>query len=197
MDIYLEIFGYIGTALVVISMLMTSVVKLRVINMCGGVISTVYSICYSAWAIVVMNIILIIINFSQVVIYYKNANNLTPVRVSPDDSVLLYFLDSNLKSTDASSALKREECERVYLIYSHNEIAGAIAGDIIGDSFSAVFCFAQSKYSLAPLVEILLSHLSSEGITRLKFSDTNAKIGLSRLDRTVLDGTVTFSLPKG
>ena len=41
-NIYLEIFGYIGTALVIISMMMTSVLKLRIINMCGGVISLIY-----------------------------------------------------------------------------------------------------------------------------------------------------------
>ena len=62
MNIYLEIFGYIGTILVIISMMMTSLTKLRVINMCGAVISTVYSIAHGAWAIVVMNVCLFAIN---------------------------------------------------------------------------------------------------------------------------------------
>ena len=66
-NIYLEIFGYIGTALVIISMMMTSVLKLRVINICGGVISAIYSVFYGAWAVVIMNICLIIINIFQVI----------------------------------------------------------------------------------------------------------------------------------
>ncbi len=62
MDLYLEIFGYIGTALVVISMMMTSINKLRIINICGSIISTIYSIINCVWPIVIMNICLIIIN---------------------------------------------------------------------------------------------------------------------------------------
>ena len=40
---WIEIFGYIGSALVVVSMLMTSVVKLRVINTVGSLISGTYA----------------------------------------------------------------------------------------------------------------------------------------------------------
>ena len=44
MDIYLEIVGYIGTILVVVSMMMSSLTKLRIVNICGSIISTVYAI---------------------------------------------------------------------------------------------------------------------------------------------------------
>ena len=39
----IEIFGYIGCIFVIVSMLMTSVVKLRVINTVGSSISAVYA----------------------------------------------------------------------------------------------------------------------------------------------------------
>ena len=39
-----ELVGYFGSALVLLSFLMTSVVKLRIINMAGGVICTIYSL---------------------------------------------------------------------------------------------------------------------------------------------------------
>ncbi len=64
--IFIEVFGYIGTALVIISMMMTSLLKLRVINISGGIISAIYSAYYGAWAVVVMNICLIIINIFQI-----------------------------------------------------------------------------------------------------------------------------------
>ena len=62
MNIYLEFFGYIGTALVILSMTMKSINKLRAINIAGGTISAIYSAIISAWPIVVMNICLISIN---------------------------------------------------------------------------------------------------------------------------------------
>ncbi len=65
MNIYLEIFGYIGTALVIISMMMKSINKLRIFNISGAVISMIYSALVSAWPIVVMNACLIAINSYQ------------------------------------------------------------------------------------------------------------------------------------
>lgn len=61
-SIYLEIFGYIGTALVVISMMMTSITKLRIVNMSGSVISAIYAGICGTWPIVVMNVSLFMIN---------------------------------------------------------------------------------------------------------------------------------------
>lgn len=67
MNIYLEIFGYIGTTLVVISMMMSSLTKLRIINICGSIISTIYSIICNTWPIAVMNISLILINLFHLI----------------------------------------------------------------------------------------------------------------------------------
>ena len=74
MNLYLEIFGYIGTILVIISMMMSSIIKLRFINISGSIISTIYSIINGVWPIVVMNICLIIINTYHLIKYYYNKN---------------------------------------------------------------------------------------------------------------------------
>lgn len=68
--IFLEVFGYIGTALVIISMMMTSVVKLRIINMCGGLISLIYAVLCNTWPVVVLNAFLISINMYHTVKYF-------------------------------------------------------------------------------------------------------------------------------
>lgn len=65
MNIYLELFGYLGTALVLLSMMMTSVVKLRIINMTGSVISAIYAALSNTWPVVLLNLGLIIINTVQ------------------------------------------------------------------------------------------------------------------------------------
>ena len=60
--ILIEIFGYIGSALVVISMLMSSIVKLRVVNTIGSIVSGTYALIVGAFPLVLMNGCLIIIN---------------------------------------------------------------------------------------------------------------------------------------
>ena len=51
----IEMVGYAGSVLVVISMLMTSVVKLRVVNMTGAVIFTVYALLIRSYPTALRN----------------------------------------------------------------------------------------------------------------------------------------------
>lgn len=72
--ILLEIFGYLGSFLVVISMTMRNVIKLRILNMCGSVISTTYSIIVGAWPIVAMNVAIFSINLYHIITEKIHAN---------------------------------------------------------------------------------------------------------------------------
>ncbi len=67
MNIFLEVFGYIGTALILLSMMMTSVVKLRIVNMTGSLISIIYAALNNTWPVVILNTGLIIINAFQLI----------------------------------------------------------------------------------------------------------------------------------
>ena len=72
-EIILEIFGYIGTVLVVFSMMMKSINKLRIINVCGSVISAIYSAIIGTWPIFLMNICLIAINLFHLIYDASNS----------------------------------------------------------------------------------------------------------------------------
>ncbi len=65
--LFMEIVGYAGTAFVVVSMLMTSVTKLRVVNMCGSTLGLLYGIATATWPNVLLNATLIVINLIQLV----------------------------------------------------------------------------------------------------------------------------------
>ena len=60
--ILLEGLGYLGTILTLMSMMMTSVVKLRTWSAIGSFISMVYAIICGAWPVVFLNVGLIVIN---------------------------------------------------------------------------------------------------------------------------------------
>ena len=63
--IALEIFGYIGTGLVLLSFVMRDIKWLRAVNMAGGLISLIYAICVNTMPVVVLNSSLILINGIQ------------------------------------------------------------------------------------------------------------------------------------
>ena len=60
--VFLELFGYVGSALVIISMMMKSIFKLRIFNMCGGLITVIYAAICNTWPVVIMNVVIVSIN---------------------------------------------------------------------------------------------------------------------------------------
>ena len=92
----IEMVGYIGSALVLVSFFMSSIFKLRVINTIGSLIFTVYAFIIHSYPTAVMNICLVAIN-----IYYlvkmsntgKETREYDLVKVSLDDSMLKYSID--------------------------------------------------------------------------------------------------------
>ena len=67
MNLYLELFGYLGTGLVLLSMMMTSLEKLRWINLAGSVVSMLYAIATRTWPVVLLNLGMILINAVQLI----------------------------------------------------------------------------------------------------------------------------------
>ncbi len=65
--ILLEAFGYLGTALVLLSMLMTNVARLRQFNLAGSVISMIYAFVCTTWPVFVLNLCLSVINTVQLI----------------------------------------------------------------------------------------------------------------------------------
>ena len=65
MNILFEIIGYGGTALVLLSMLMTSMTKLRFYNLLGSVLSMVYAYSCAAWPVFLLNLCLTAVNSVQ------------------------------------------------------------------------------------------------------------------------------------
>lgn len=67
MNIWLELFGYAGMALVLLSMMMTSTKKLRTINLAGAVVCMIYGVLTNTWPTALLNLGLGIIQTVQLI----------------------------------------------------------------------------------------------------------------------------------
>lgn len=63
---YLEIFGYFSMILVIISMLMKDIKKLRVLNSIACLMFVIYGYFHESYPVVLMNIIVILINIYSI-----------------------------------------------------------------------------------------------------------------------------------
>lgn len=75
MNIFLEVFGYVGTTLVIISMTMSSIAKLRIFNICGSIICAIYAILTATWPIAIMNFAMIAINTYHLIKFFTNKHS--------------------------------------------------------------------------------------------------------------------------
>lgn len=168
--IYLEIFGYIGTALVIISMMMTSVLKLRAINICGGIISAIYSSFYGAWAVVIMNVCLVIINICQIIIQLSRKRNFEAITPLTNDKSVEYFLSyhkSDIQKFFPNFNFEITDSDEVHTIYVEGELAGIIIGKRDGDVLNITLDYTTPKYRDLSVAKFIFPKLGECGIRRL------------------------------
>ena len=87
-SVIIEVTGYMGSFLVVLSMLMSSIVKLRMINTVGCCISATYALIIHSYPLALMNICLIIINVYNLMKLLKTKQQYDLISVSTDDGFL-------------------------------------------------------------------------------------------------------------
>ncbi len=181
MNIYLEIFGYIGTALVIISMMMTSVLKLRIINMCGGVISLIYAVLTNTWPVAVLNACLVCINFVQTIRQLRKKDSLTFAKVSMSDGSFKYFLsyfENDIKKFSDCDASVLCEDDSVYLIFSASQTVGFVAGQREGTQYKIKMYYAAPQNRNKDTETALFSYLKKEGTDTVIGFDGNNVINI-------------------
>lgn len=169
-NIYLEIFGYIGTALVITSMMMTSVMKLRLINICGGTISAIYSVFYGAWAVVIMNICLIIINIFQIIRQLRHKYDFGHIIVDTNDKSMQYFLslyEGDIEKFFPDHRWQAQENTEIHMVYTGSEAIGILAGERTGDTFKIKMDYEVPKYRGTAVEKFLFPILKNDGINKV------------------------------
>lgn len=89
----LELVGYVASALVAISLMMSSILKLRVINLFGSAFFTVYGVLIGAYPIAVVNLFIVFINLYYLRQMLGTREYFKLLGVKPDSEYLRYFLN--------------------------------------------------------------------------------------------------------
>ena len=166
---YIELIGYLGSLLVVISMLMTSVVKLRVINMIGSMIFTGYALAIHSYPTAAMNLCLVLINMFNLYKVFRGKREYTIVDVSSEDVFVRYFLDSN--AADIKKFFPRLDTalpyDYVYLICHHTEAAGLFLATTESDGVLNIkLDYVNPAYRDSSVGTYLYKRLSVQHVTK-------------------------------
>ncbi len=169
----LEIIGYIGSFLVVISMLMSSIVKLRVINTIGSVISGIYAVICGALPLALMNLCLIIINVVNLAKLLGKKMPYELVEGSTGDSLVKYFQNyylEDIKSFFPTFSGAGAGSNTAFVTCCEGAPVGLLLGKRQGDTVDLVVDYTTPAYRDCSAGKFLHEQLTKRGIHTLRFS---------------------------
>ena len=165
-----ELIGYIGSALVIVSMLMTSVVKLRVINTIGSVIFCTYALCIHSYPTAAMQVALIIINIVNLKKLLNTKKEYSIVKQSGAQAFSDFFISRNkgdIKKVFPDFAQVQPD-DLVYLICNHSDCAGILVASKSDNTLTVSLDYTTPAYRDTSVGKFLYKTLKEEGIEKLR-----------------------------
>ena len=169
---WLEVVGYVGSALVLASFLMTSVVKLRIVNMAGSLISFTYAMIIKSYPLALMNCALVFINLYFLWKIKRTSRSYVLVETTPDDPVLTHFLSEyrdDVEKCFPGIDLSQEK-DLAYLILCEDAPAGIVLGRRNGEQCELVLDYSLPRYRDFSIGKYLRESLPGKGITELLYA---------------------------
>lgn len=170
----IEMIGYLGSALVLVSFLMASVVKLRVINSVGGLIFAVYALLIRSYPTALMNFCLVGINLYYLARLRHPDRQYTLIEERKDSSMLRAFLGhyaEDIASCFPGIRADAEEADVICFVCHNMTPAGILLGKRReGGVLEILLDYSTPEYRDCSVGKYLYSRLPELQVDSLVFS---------------------------
>lgn len=129
----LELVGYVASALVAISLMMSSILRLRVINLFGSAFFTIYGVLIGAYPVAVVNLFIVFINLYYLRQMLGTKEYFKLLEIKPDSDYLRYFLsfyEQEIKRFLPEFSYRPAENQLVFFILRDMVPAGLFIGEV-------------------------------------------------------------------
>lgn len=168
-----ELIGYFGSALVVVSMLMTSVVRLRVINLIGSAIFAAYALIIRSYPTALMNVALMAINIYHLVRLLKEQKQYKLIKTDLRDGYISFLLNEygdDIRAWFPEFSLPEQGADLAYLMCCDSNPAGLFLGKRNEDGDVEVLLdYSTPVYRDTSVGTFLHKQMAQQGISRLIF----------------------------
>lgn len=176
----IELVGYLGSILVVVSMLMSSVVKLRIINTTGSGIFAVYALIIHSYPTALMNFCLVGINVYNLIKLSKKDQNYDLIDAKSDDGLLNYILDhyqGDIKKFFPGFSRGMKDADRAYVVCCNGNPAGVMLGKERKEgALDVTLDYSVPAYRDCSVGKYLYSKLPAKGIHTLVYSEKESQM---------------------
>lgn len=175
----IELIGYLGSALVVVSMLMSSVVKLRVINTIGSGIFAAYALMIQSYPTALMNVCLVAINIYNLVKLKQPERSYNLVKASRQDALPRYLLDyywRDIQKFFPGFSEKSARGDQLYLVCCGGNPAGILlAEETEPGSLRVALDYSTPTYRDCSIGAYLYARLPAQGVHTLIFREETSQ----------------------
>jgi len=145
--VIIEWIGYVSSIVILISLTMSSIVKLRWINMVGAVLFTIYGALIGAMPVAVVNFGIVLIDIYYLWLIYKDKEVFALVDADIGSALFQHFLDSNREEIEKQIPIAeiREGDKALYMLRDNN-LAGVIIGTIDKQEMNVKLDYVTPRY---------------------------------------------------
>ena len=144
---WVEWLGYLASVIVLISLTMASIVKLRWINLFGALLFTIYGILIDSIPVAFLNFGIVLINIYYLYQYYTAREKFDLVKADIDSELFDHFLQTHKEEIEkiVSIPLIKQSQKALYML-RNDEIAGILVGDRVGDILDIKLDYVIPRY---------------------------------------------------
>lgn len=182
----IEMIGYLGSILVLVSMLMSSVVKLRVINTIGSGVFAAYALMIHSYPTALMNGALVGINIYNLVKLNQRDQAYDLVEGARGDGLLRYLLDYYREDirTYFPDFPADSGADRAYIVCCKGNPAGVLLGTDNGQgTLQVLLDYSTPTYRDCSIGAYLYGKLPTKGVQTLIFGEEESKAHAAYLTR--------------
>ena len=179
-ETFIQAMGYFSTVLILISFLMTSVVKLRLFNLIGSIIFVIFAFLTKSYPTAIMNIGLCLINIYFLIRLAKSKSLTLHLPIDRDSAYLNEFLklyQEDIRGFFPDFNPADEKNETAFFVYYDMNPVGLIIGHKTEQGvLDIALDYTIPKYRDASVGRYLYPHLlGEEGFTALEFRNAAEK----------------------
>lgn len=135
---WMEWIGYAASAFILLSMMMTSIVRLRLINLMGSMLFVIYGLLIESYPVAFMNLLIAIVNVYYLIKIATGKQNLFSIlEISPESNYVREFLNYYINDIQKFAPdFQRENLnpEVCWLILKDMKVAGLLLGSRHNDT---------------------------------------------------------------
>lgn len=128
-----ELIGYVGSILIVVSLAMSSVIRLRIVNLIGAIVFTTYGILIGSLPVLLTNLVITGLDIFHLWRELSTRDVLGVISVAPDDPFLATFIDRYADDIATYGPPDPTAADVQFVMVRDATLAGVFLGRSLGD----------------------------------------------------------------